>query len=247
MGTRLTRITRELSNRDPDAAIAAAARRVADWSGGTRLGEGLRHVQRPSGGSAAWPAGRIVVIVSDGWDRGDPDLLGAADGAPRPGRAPNRLGEPAEGVARVRAPGAGDGGGAARTSTTSSRVTRWRRSRSSPRVARVQDWSRVKEVLDDIERWRRAGRRVAIARVVGVEGSGPRDAGRHDGGERRRRGRGLGVGRLRGGRGGRRGAQVLAGRSRARIVSFGYSDDEAFAVGLTCGGTIHLYVEPLDW
>src|SRR5262249_52144761 len=42
LGTRLTRITRELSSRDPDAALAAAARRVVDWSGGTRLGEGLR-------------------------------------------------------------------------------------------------------------------------------------------------------------------------------------------------------------
>ena len=32
-----------------------------------------------------------------------------------------------------------------------------------------------------------------------------------------------------------------------RMVSFGYSDDEAFAVGLTCGGTVHLFIEPLDW
>ena len=32
-----------------------------------------------------------------------------------------------------------------------------------------------------------------------------------------------------------------------RVVSFGYSDDEAFAVGLTCGGTVHLFIEPLDW
>ena len=40
--------------------------------------------------------------------------------------------------------------------------------------------------------------------------------------------------------------EVLEAGDR-RMVSFGYSDDEAFAVGLTCGGTIHLFVEPLDW
>ena len=40
--------------------------------------------------------------------------------------------------------------------------------------------------------------------------------------------------------------EVLATGDR-RLVSFAYSDDEAFAVGLTCGGTIHLFVEPLDW
>ena len=42
LGTRLTRVTRELSSRDPDAAVHAAAERVVDWSGGTRLGDGLR-------------------------------------------------------------------------------------------------------------------------------------------------------------------------------------------------------------
>jgi len=40
---------------------------------------------------------------------------------------------------------------------------------------------------------------------------------------------------------------VLAGDRPPGIISFGYSDDEAFAVGLTCGGTIRLFVEPLDW
>ena len=44
-----------------------------------------------------------------------------------------------------------------------------------------------------------------------------------------------------------RGAEVLAGERERGVISFGYSDDEAFAVGLTCGGTIHLFVEPLDW
>ena len=40
---------------------------------------------------------------------------------------------------------------------------------------------------------------------------------------------------------------VLAGEQPRGVVTFGYSDDEAFAVGLTCGGTVHLFVEPLDW
>jgi uncharacterized protein len=74
MGTRLTRITRELSSHDPDAAIAAAARRVTDWSGGTRLGETLREFN-DRWGVRGTARGSVVVILSDGWDRGDPDLL----------------------------------------------------------------------------------------------------------------------------------------------------------------------------
>jgi xanthine dehydrogenase accessory factor len=41
--------------------------------------------------------------------------------------------------------------------------------------------------------------------------------------------------------------QLLEGQRPPGVVTFGYSDDEAFAVGLTCGGTIHLFLEPLDW
>jgi xanthine dehydrogenase accessory factor len=105
----------------------------------------------------------------------------------------------------------------------------------------------VKEILGDIDRWRSEGRRVAIARVVGVDGSGPRDPGAtmvvNDAGEV--------AGSVSGGC--VEGAvvtealAVLAGEKPRGIVSFGYSDDEAFAVGLTCGGTVHLFVEPLDW
>jgi uncharacterized protein with von Willebrand factor type A (vWA) domain len=75
LGTRLTRITRELSSRDPDAAIAAAARQVVDWSGGTRLGEGLRQFN-DRWGVRGMARGAVVVILSDGWDRGDPEQLG---------------------------------------------------------------------------------------------------------------------------------------------------------------------------
>jgi uncharacterized protein with von Willebrand factor type A (vWA) domain len=73
-GTRLTRLTRELSSRDPDAALAAAASRVVDWSGGTRLGEGLRAFN-DRWGVRGMARGAVVVVLSDGWDRGDPDVL----------------------------------------------------------------------------------------------------------------------------------------------------------------------------
>jgi uncharacterized protein with von Willebrand factor type A (vWA) domain len=75
LGTRLTRITRELSSRDPDAAIRAASRRVVDWSGGTRLGEGMRAFN-DGWGVAGMARGAVVVVVSDGWDRGDAAVLG---------------------------------------------------------------------------------------------------------------------------------------------------------------------------
>ncbi len=76
LGTRLTRITRELSWRDPDAAIAEASKAVTDWSGGTRLGEGLREFN-DRWGVRGMARGAVVVILSDGWDRGDPERLGA--------------------------------------------------------------------------------------------------------------------------------------------------------------------------
>jgi uncharacterized protein with von Willebrand factor type A (vWA) domain len=74
IGTRLTRITRELSTHDPDAALAAAAEAVVDWDGGTRLGEGLRRFN-DEWGVRGLARGAVVVVLSDGWDRGDPDLL----------------------------------------------------------------------------------------------------------------------------------------------------------------------------
>lgn len=74
-GTRLTPLTRELRGRDPDAALARAAAAVADWSGGTRIGEALGTLQRTYGRQLG--RGAVVVILSDGWDRGDPELLAA--------------------------------------------------------------------------------------------------------------------------------------------------------------------------
>lgn len=74
IGTRLTRVTRELSSRDPDKALFQASGRVRDWSGGTRLGECLERFN-DQWGVRGMARGAIVVVLSDGWDRGDPQLL----------------------------------------------------------------------------------------------------------------------------------------------------------------------------
>ena len=105
----------------------------------------------------------------------------------------------------------------------------------------------MRDLLNDIDRWKSEGKRIALARVVDIEGSGPRDPGAamavtQDGEV---------VGSVSGGC--VEGAVVaealgmLNGDNQPRLVTFGYSDDEAFAVGLTCGGIIHLFLQPLTW
>ncbi|HVB52543.1 MAG TPA: VWA domain-containing protein [Acidimicrobiales bacterium] len=74
LGTRCTRVTRQLSWRDPDAALARVAASAPDLEGGTRLGECLREFNE-SWGLGGIARGATVVFVSDGWDRGDPSLL----------------------------------------------------------------------------------------------------------------------------------------------------------------------------
>lgn len=76
LGTRLTRITRELRMRDAERALGAAGKAIPDWSGGTRLGEVLAaFVNRWGRRGAARRA--VVVVFSDGWERGETDVLGA--------------------------------------------------------------------------------------------------------------------------------------------------------------------------
>ena len=74
VGTRLTRVTRELALSDPDVAMRAVAKRVPDWSGGTRLGELLKRFL-DEWGQRGLARGAVVVILSDGWERGDVELL----------------------------------------------------------------------------------------------------------------------------------------------------------------------------
>ena len=102
------------------------------------------------------------------------------------------------------------------------------------------------EILPDLDRWRAEGRRAVVARVVDKEGSGPRQPGAamavNEDGEV--------AGSVSGGC--VEGAVVLEAldimkTGDRRMVTFGYSDDQAYAVGLTCGGTVHLFIEPFDW
>ena len=86
-GTHLTRLTRELAGRDPDLALERASERVTDWSGGTRIGASLSVLNREHGRRIG--RGAFVVILSDGWDRGDPDELTAELGRLR--RTAHRL------------------------------------------------------------------------------------------------------------------------------------------------------------
>jgi uncharacterized protein with von Willebrand factor type A (vWA) domain len=74
LGTRLTRLTRELSTRDPDEALTRAGGAVPDWSGGTRLGDGIRAFN-DQWGVRGMARGATVVVLSDGWDRGAPEVL----------------------------------------------------------------------------------------------------------------------------------------------------------------------------
>lgn len=105
----------------------------------------------------------------------------------------------------------------------------------------------MRDLLDELDGWRQQGKKVALARVVDIEGSGPRDPGaamavNEDGDV---------IGSVSGGC--VEGAVVaealamLSGDNTPRLVTFGYSDDEAFAVGLTCGGIIHLFLQPLTF
>ena len=105
----------------------------------------------------------------------------------------------------------------------------------------------MREVLNDIEAWRRAGKKVAVARVVGVDGSGPRDPGAtmavsSDGEVAGSVSGGCVEGAVL-----TEALGVLEGDGSPRLVTYGIADEDAFAVGLTCGGTIHVFIEPLNW
>ena len=78
----------------PGLALQQAGQAAPDWLGGTRIGAALQEFN-DTYGRRGMARGAVVVIISDGWDTGDPAMLAARDGAAVPGGAPDRLGEPA--------------------------------------------------------------------------------------------------------------------------------------------------------
>ena len=73
-GTRLTRITRQLKRRDVDDAVRDVSKSVQDWSGGTRIGDAI-HFFNHKWAKRVLGRGAVVLIISDGWDRGDAGVL----------------------------------------------------------------------------------------------------------------------------------------------------------------------------
>jgi len=106
--------------------------------------------------------------------------------------------------------------------------------------------ARMIDLLETVERWRAGGSRVALATVVAVERSAPRDPGAmlavNDRGEI--------AGSVSGGcveSAVYEEARDAIATGRPRLIAYGISDDDAISVGLTCGGTIHVFIERLDW
>ena len=206
VGTRLTHVTRALRGKDAERALIAAGETVPDWSGGTRLGETLK-IFMDRWGQRGLARGAVVVVFSDGWERGDPAQLAEQMTRLQAGRAPRRVGQPAPRQAAATSRCSRAWWPCCRMSTTSWPATRWRRTPSWWR------WSPVRDVLPELMKWWEAGDTIGVGTVVATFQSAPRPPGASMlVGPDETRGR-VGVRRLRGGRGLR--PRAVGGRVRA--------------------------------
>ena len=110
--TRLTRVTRALAGRNPERALRRATEAAPDWSSGTRIGEALAQFNDRHG-RRGMARGAVVVILSDGWERGDPALVGREMQRLARLAAPDRVGQPADERRHMGAARGRDEGGAA--------------------------------------------------------------------------------------------------------------------------------------
>ncbi len=286
-GTRLTRVTRLLRDRDRDRALARVADSVNDWAGGTRIGESFRTFNQTWARRSLRTSG-VVIVVSDGWDRGDPALVASETARLRrnchrlvwlnplagtPGYQPLAGGMraaypyiddflPAGTVASLERLGEILGGVRATDTRRGSEAASHaalpgaagpavfavpeRRRRCDHRPIRSEATA-MKELLETLAAWRTGGvadDQVGRAVVVRTFGSAPRPEGAvllyaTDG----RIAGSVSGGCVEGA------AAEEIDRARAtghaRVIRYGISDEQAWDVGLACGGTIDVLVEPV--
>ncbi len=260
-GTRLTNITRYLRFRDVDLALERVGEAVADWSGGTRIGHSIAEFNR------LWSRrllgqGAIVMLITDGLDRdAGTGLAREMDRLHRScrrliwlnpllryeGFEPKSLGmrammpyvdefRPVHNLEQPRRADRGveRGSGAARA--------------GGPGLAPLSGeggMSDTAEILEQAARWREAGSGVALATVVTTWGSSPRPVGAKLAVDDK----GAMVGSVSGGcvEGAVvQEAQEVIRDGKPRLLDFGVSDDQAWEVGLACGGKIQIFVERVE-
>ena len=288
-GTRLTRVTRLLRDRDRDRALARVSDSVNDWAGGTRIGESFRTFNQHWARRSLRTSG-VVIVVSDGWDRGDPALVATetarlAPQLPSPGLAQPawraRAGyQPLAGGMRAAYPvhrrlPAGRDGRQSRTARRDPRrrpcrATRGGGARPRPthrcpssagsvgppvgaapsvvggdtdRPLRAEAAS-MKELLETLAGWEASGADVGRAVVVRTFGSAPRP----EGAVLLYAADGRIAGSVSGGCvEGAAAEEIERARAtgHARVIRYGISDEQAWDVGLACGGTIDVLVEPV--
>ena len=157
-GTRLTNITRHLRRRDVDAALEAAGREALDWEGGTRIGACL-HAFNRDWSRRVLGQGAVVLLITDGLDRGEPGAPRRRDGAAAPLGAAADLAEPAPALGRLRARARAASAPCCRMWTPSAPATTSPRSRS---------WWRPWPSRNRRRRSRRRGAGAGCARTAGA-------------------------------------------------------------------------------
>ena len=273
-GTRLTNVTRALKARDPDEALAACSASVADWSGGTRIAASL-HAFNKLWGRRVLGEGAIVLLITDGLERdGDETLAFEIDRLHRSCRRLiwlnpllrfDRFEAKARGI-RTMLPHV-DEFRAIHNLEFDDRACPHAVGRHQPRrrpEGLVEEGGIVitfagneivhgdthmlagdDDILKAAEDWRRQGRGVALATVVETWGSAPRPVGSNLVIDEQ----GNFLGSVSGGC--VEGAVVTEAidvieSGKAKMLEFGVADETAWKVGLSCGGTIRVFVEKVD-
>ena len=283
-GTRLTRVTRLLRDRDRDRALGRVSDAVNDWAGGTRIGESFRTFNQKWARRTLRTSG-VVIVVSDGWDRGDPALVATETARLRRNCHRLDLAQPAGRHARLPAARRRDAGGLSvhrrlprrrdrREPGTPGRDPRrrpgdrhpsgqrggrpcgtprrgragrpggaGRRGRHADRSIRTEA-DPMKELLDTLDTWTGDGVDIGRAVVVRTFGSAPRP----EGAVLLYAADGRIAGSVSGGCvEGAAAEEIDKARAsgHARVIRYGISDEQAWDVGLACGGTIDVLVEPV--